>query len=141
MKVEEIVKNNTKVLTITKELNNLNWPTVSTKYKNIPTIYYIIYKDILVKIGESKNIYSRFCNYRTEVKKLNENLIHNNNGSVLTVLKLNEIMSVGDSAEIYAWFIKPKKQFEIHNGRQVPITVDLKGLETLERKKHKPLLK
>ena len=43
MKAEEIVKNNTKVLTITKEFNNLNWPIVSTKYKNIPTIYYIIY--------------------------------------------------------------------------------------------------
>jgi hypothetical protein len=141
MKVEEIVKNNTKVLTITKELNGLKWPKVLTKYKKIPTVYYIVYKGILVKIGISKNIYSRFCSYRTEVKKLNENLIHGTNGSVLTVLKLNEIMSVGDSAEIYAWFIKPKKQFEIHNGRQVPITVDLIGLETLERKKYKPLLK
>ena len=90
--MEEIVKNNTKVLTVTKEVNGLNWPKVLTKYAQIPAIYYIIYKDILVKIGESKNIYSRFSSYRTEVKKLNENLIHSTNGSVLTVHKLNELM-------------------------------------------------
>ena len=139
--MEEIVKNNTKVLTITKEVNGLNWPKVLTKYAKIPTIYYIIYKDILVKIGESKNIYSRFSSYRTEVKKLNENLIHSTNGSVLTVHKLNELMDVGDNVYIYAWFIQPKKQFEIHDNRQVPITIDLVKLETLERKKYNPLLK
>ena len=139
--MEEIVKNNTKILTITKEVNGLNWPKVLTKYAKTPAIYYIIYKDILVKIGESKNIYSRFSSYRTEVKKLNENLIHSTNGSVLTVLKLNELMDVGDNAYIYAWFIKPKKQFEIHDNRQVPITIDLIKLETLERKKYNPLLK
>ena len=139
--MEEIVKNNTKVLTITKEVNGLNWPKVLTKYAQIPAIYYIIYKDILVKIGESKNIYSRFSSYRTEVKKLNENLIHSTNGSVLTVHKLNELMDVGDNVYIYAWFIQPKKQFEIHDNRQVPITIDLVKLETLERKKYNPLLK
>ena len=139
--MEEIVKNNTKILTVTKEVNGLNWPKVLTKYAQIPAIYYIIYKDILVKIGESKNIYSRFSSYRTEVKKLNENLIHSTNGSVLTVHKLNELMDVGDNVYIYAWFIKPKKQFEIHDNRQVPITIDLVKLETLERKKYNPLLK
>ena len=139
--MEEIVKNNTKVLTVTKEVNGLNWPKVLTKYAQIPAIYYIIYKDILVKIGESKNIYSRFSSYRTEVKKLNENLIHSTNGSVLTVHKLNELMDVGDNVYIYAWFIQPKKQFEIHDNRQVPITIDLVKLETLERKKYNPLLK
>ena len=139
--MEEIVKNNTKILTVTKEVNGLNWPKVLTKYAQIPAIYYIIYKDILVKIGESKNIYSRFSSYRTEVKKLNENLIHSTNGSVLTVHKLNELMDVGDNVYIYAWFIQPKKQFEIHDNRQVPITIDLVKLETLERKKYNPLLK
>ena len=45
-------------------------------------------------------------------------------------------MDVGDNVYIYAWFIKPKKQFEIHDNRQVPITIDLVKLETLERKKN-----
>ena len=46
--MEEIVKNNTKVLTVTKEVNGLNWPKVLTKYAQIPAIYYIIYKDIYI---------------------------------------------------------------------------------------------
>ena len=41
-------------------------------------------------------------------------------------------MNVGDTAEIYAWFVKPKKQYEVHDGRRVPITVNMLDLEKLE---------
>ena len=50
-------------------------------------------------------------------------------------------MNIGDTAEIYAWFVKPKKQYEVHDGRRVPITVNMFDLEKLERDRLKPLLK
>ena len=136
MKMKEIVKN-IHILTITKESNTLNWPLVSTEYKNTPCIYYIIYNDNVVKVGQSKNVCSRFGAYRTEIKKYPN---HSNNGSWRTVKFLYEKMNVGEKAKIYAWFVKPKKQFEVHNNRQVPVTVDLIKLETLERKKYNSLL-
>jgi hypothetical protein len=92
-------------------------------------------------VGQTKNFYSRSSSYRVEVKKLNENVTPSNNGSVATVYKLDELMSVGDTAEIYAWFVKPKKQYEVHDGRRVPITVNMFDLEKLERDRLKPLLK
>tara|TARA_B100000424_G_scaffold186204_1_gene144506 strand:- start:63 stop:470 length:408 start_codon:yes stop_codon:yes gene_type:complete len=133
------IKNNVKVLTVTKTSNGLVWPKALSKYKRC--IYYIVFKDILVKVGQTKNFYSRSSSYRVEVKKLNENVTPSNNGSVATVYKLDELMSVGDTAEIYAWFVKPKKQYEVHDGRRVPITVNMFDLEKLERDRLKPLLK
>lgn len=139
MEIKEIINNNTKVLTITKTLEGLVWPIALTKYKR--AIYYIVFKDILIKVGQTKNFYSRSGSYRTEAKKLNENKKPSNNGSPITVYKLNELMGIGDTAEIYAWFVEPKKQFEIHDGRRVPLTVNMLELETLERKRLNPLLK
>ena len=133
------IKNNVKVLTVTKISSGLVWPKALSKYKRC--IYYIVFKDILVKVGQTKNFYSRSSSYRVEVKKLNENVTPSNNGSVATVYKLDELMSVGDTAEIYAWFVKPKKQYEVHDGRRVPITVNMFDLEKLERDRLKPLLK
>ena len=133
------IKNNVKVLTVTKTSSGLVWPKALSKYKRC--IYYIVFKDILVKVGQTKNFYSRSSSYRVEVKKLNENVTPSNNGSVATVYKLDELMSVGDTAEIYAWFVKPKKQYEVHDGRRVPITVNMLDLEKLERDRLKPLLK
>ena len=133
------IKNNVKVLTVTKTSSGLVWPKALSKYKRC--IYYIVFKDILVKVGQTKNFYSRSSSYRVEVKKLNENVTPSNNGSVATVYKLDELMSVGDTAEIYAWFVKPKKQYEVHDGRRVPITVNMFDLEKLERDRLKPLLK
>ena len=133
---KEIVKN-THILTVTKESNTLDWPLVSTEYKNIPVVYYIMYNNDVMKIGQTKNICSRFSSYRTEIGKYPEHSMPEN-GSWRTVKFLFEKMNVGEKAEIYAWFIKPKKQFEVHNGRKVPVTVDLDKLEKIERKKHKP---
>ena len=132
------IKNNDKVLTVTKTSNGLVWPTALSKYKR--AIYYIVFKDILVKVGQTKNFYKRSSAYKSEVNKLNENIAAGNNGSVATVYKLNELMNVGDTAEIYAWFVKPKKQYEVHDGRRVPITVNMLDLEKLERDRLKPLL-
>lgn len=139
MDIKEIIDNNVKVLTVTKTLNGLVWPKALTKYKR--AIYYIIFKDILIKVGQTKDFYKRSGAYRTEAKKLNESKEPSNNGSVATVYKLNELMDKGDTAEIYAWFVKPKKQYENHNGRRVPITVNMLELETLERNKLNPILK
>ena len=139
MILEEIINNNTKVLTVTKTSNGLVWPIALAKYKR--AIYYIVFKNILIKVGQTKNFYKRSGAYRTEAKKLNENIEPSNNGSPITVYKLNELMGIGDTAEIYAWFVEPKKQFEIHDGRRVPLTVNMLELETLERKKLNPILK
>ena len=145
MKMKEIVNkiknNHVKVLTITKTKNGIEWPVISSKYQNIPVIYYIMLKYILIKVGQSKNLYKRNGSYRTETRKLNENKKHGPNGSWITPHKLNELMNVGDTAEIYAWFVKPKKQYEVHDGRRVPITVNMFDLEKLERDRLKPLLK
>jgi hypothetical protein len=139
MILEEIINNNTKVLTVTKTSNGLVWPIALAKYKR--AIYYIVFKNILIKVGQTKNFYKRSGAYRTEAKKLNENIEPSNNGSPITVYKLNELMGIGDTAEIYAWFVEPKKQFEIHDGRRVPLTVNMLELETLERNKLNPILK
>ena len=58
-----------------------------------------------------------------------------------TVYKLNELMNVGQTAEIYAWFVESKKHYELHNGKRVPITVNMLKLENNEIKKYNPLLK
>ena len=50
-------------------------------------------------------------------------------------------MNIGQTAEIYAWFVESKKQYEVQDGRRVPLTVNMLGLETLERKRLNPLLK
>ena len=138
MEIKEIINNNTKVLTVTKTLKGLVWPIAKT---NKRAIYYIIFNGILVKVGQTSNFYKRSGAYRTEAKKLNENRDPSNNGSPITVYKLNELMSIGQTAEIYAWFVEPKKQYEIHDGRRVPLTVNMLKLETLERKRLNPLLK
>ena len=133
------IKNNDKVLTVTKTSNGLVWPTALSKYKR--AIYYIVFKDILVKVGQTKNFYKRSSAYKSEVNKLNENIAAGNNGSVATVYKLNELMNVGQTAEIYAWFVESKKHYELHNGKRVPITVNMLKLENNEIKKYNPLLK
>ena len=138
MEIKEIINNYNKILTVTKTPEGLVWP-VSTTPKRC--IYYIIFNNILVKIGQTKNFNKRSNSYRVEAKKLNLNQKASNNGSVATVYKLNELMNVGDTAEIYAWFVKPKKQYEVHDGRRVPITVNMFDLEKLERDRLKPLLK
>ena len=48
-------------------------------------------------------------------------------------------MGIGDTDEIYAWFVEPKKQFEIQDGRRVQLTVNMLEFETLERKRLNPL--
>tara|TARA_B100000780_G_C21008971_1_gene403966 strand:+ start:117 stop:536 length:420 start_codon:yes stop_codon:yes gene_type:complete len=139
MEIQEIINSNTKVLTVTKTLEGLVWPIALTKYKR--AIYYIVFNNILVKVGQTSNFYERSAAYRTEAKKLNENLEPSNNGSPITIHKLNELMNIGQTAEIYAWFVESKKQYEVQDGRRVPLTVNMLGLETLERKRLNPLLK
>tara|TARA_B100000424_G_scaffold218471_1_gene176818 strand:- start:47 stop:463 length:417 start_codon:yes stop_codon:yes gene_type:complete len=138
MEIKEIINNYNKILTVTKTPEGLVWP-VSTTPKRC--IYYIIFNNILVKIGQTKNFNKRSNSYRVEAKKLNLNQKASNNGSVATVYKLNELMNVGQTAEIYAWFVESKKHYELHNGKRVPITVNMLKLENNEIKKYNPLLK
>ena len=125
------------ILTIYRT-NNLDIPTIPTEYKNTPCIYYLVYKNEVIKVGQAIDIYKRFAGYRSEAIKYPK---HRTNGSWRTVKKLYEIMDIGETIEVYADFIKIEKQYVLLEGKRIPITVDLKGLETLERKKHKPLLK
>ena len=79
MEIKEIINNYNKILTVTKTPEGLVWP-VSTTPKRC--IYYIIFNNILVKIGQTKNFNKRSNSYRVEAKKLNLNQKASNNGSV-----------------------------------------------------------
>jgi hypothetical protein len=134
--MEEIVKL-PHILTITKEPNSLDIPNISTEYKDIPCVYYLLYKNNVIKVGRTTDIYSRFADYRSEAKIYPE---HKINGSWRTVKKLYEIMDVGETIEVYADFIKIKKQYEIHEGRRIYLTVDLRKTEKDEQDKYRETL-
>jgi hypothetical protein len=133
--MEEIVKL-PHILTIYRT-NNLDIPTISTEYKNTPCIYYLVYKNEIIKVGQAIDICKRFAGYRSEAIKYPQ---HRTNGSWRTVKKLYEIMDIGETLKIYANFIKIKNQYVLSEGKRIPITVDLRKKEKKEQNKYKPTL-
>ena len=124
------------ILTIYRT-NNLDIPTIPTEYKNTPCIYYLVYKNEVIKVGQAIDIYKRFAGYRSEAIKYPE---HRTNGSWRTVKKLYEIMDIGETLKIYANFIKIKKQYVLLEGKRIPITVDLRKIESKEQDKYRKTL-
>ena len=135
MKMKEIVKL-PNILTIYKT-NNLDIPTISTEYKDTPCIYYLLYRNKVIKVGQAINVCSRFAGYRAEANTYPE---HRTNGSWRTVKKLYEIMDIGETLKIYANFIKIKKQYVLLEGKRIPITVDLRKIESKEQDKYRKTL-
>ena len=135
MIMEEIVKL-PHILTIYRT-NNLDIPTISTEYKNIPCVYYLLYKNKVIKVGQAINVCSRFAGYRSEAIKYPK---HRTNGSWRTVKKLYEIMDIGETIEVYANFIKIEKQYVLLEGKRIPITVDLRKIESKKQDKYRETL-
>ena len=125
------------ILTITKEPNSLNIPSISTEYRDIPCVYYLLYKNNPIKVGQATNVCNRFSGYRAEANTYPK---HRTNGSWRTVKKLYEIMDVGETIEVYAKFIKIEKQYVLLEGKRIPITVDLRKIESNEQDKYRETL-
>jgi len=135
MMMEEIVKL-PHILTIYRT-NNLDVPTISTEYKNIPCVYYLLYKNKVIKVGQAINVCSRFAGYRSEAITYPK---HRTNGSWRTVKTLYETMNVGEIVTVYARFIEIKKQYVLLEGKRIPITVDLRKIESKEQDKYRETL-
>tara|TARA_R100001463_G_scaffold20482_1_gene49860 strand:+ start:305 stop:463 length:159 start_codon:yes stop_codon:yes gene_type:complete len=49
-------------------------------------------------------------------------------------------MDIGETIEVYADFIKIKKQYVLLEGKRIPITVDLRKIESEEQDKYRETL-
>ena len=133
MIMEEIVKL-PHVITITKTINGLDWPKVPKKFKDLLCVYYCFYEPIgVIKVGQSVDMCERFGGYENAVSIYPQKP---NNGSWRTVHKIYDLLKVGETIEIYARTYFNKKKYEIHEGKRVYLTVDLRKLEKIEKDKY-----
>ena len=65
---------------------------------------------------------------------------HRDNGSWRTVKKLYETLNIGEIVKVYADFIKIEKQYVLLEGKRIPITVDLRKIESKEQDKYRETL-
>ena len=135
--MEEIVKL-PHVITITKKPNELDWPKVPKKFKKLKCVYYMFYKPMgVIKVGQSIDMCSRFGSYESAVNVYPK---IPNNGSWRTVHKIYDLLEVGETIEIYARIYENRKNYEIHEGRRIYLTVDLNKQEKIEKNKYKKTL-
>ena len=125
------------ILTITRDTESLHIPPISTEYKHIPCVYYLLYKGNVIKVGQAIDVCSRFAGYRSEAITYPK---HRTNGSWRTVKTLYETMNVGEIVAVYARFFKIKKQYVLLEGKRIPITVDLRKIESEEQDKYRKTL-
>ena len=120
---------------ISKEQIDVGYP--STEYKNINCIYYFVFRNKVIKVGQSINVCSRFATYRSVSNGYPQ---YREGGTYKTIDKIYQIMDIGEVIKIYAWFINIKKQYELQGGRRIPIKPNIRVLEKQEKDKYQKTL-